>query len=278
MKNFSNLDSLRKNIFDQFQKEDYHIHIRRLNAARHKLMPNKSIPKIIESSVPDTKEYYSLKPVKGSIIMFMAKKGNSILNKLERAYDTGDLKTLQKLSTIVDKEVASRKVITVEKAVDQLIESPAIYDLNYGEKALAANVALINGLDYGSMAFAWNGGELDEKAFNIVELTQPHSSGDVEFLLVKTKPVLSKIEIETLKAVPKTQLGINIGTAAASPAACLVLVAIIVLVTNAGQCGNFHDALSKVSLPASTLERLGKTTSAAELLSLRREVFESYGM
>lgn len=273
-----NLDSLRKSIYDQFSKADYHVHVRRINADKHKRLPKTASVRIITSDVPDEREHYSLKPVKGSVMLLAAKKGDDMLGKLEQAYATGDVKTLKRLSAEVDKEVARRKVVSVETVVDKLIDSPAYYDLNYGTKNLLANVALVGDLPYGSMLMAWNGGKLKDEDFKLIEHAKPYERGDVEFLLVKTKPELSRIEIEALEAVPETQLGINIGASAASPGACLVLIIVFVLATHAGNCNTFHDKLAEVSLPATTIRKLGKITSAAELLNQRRTVFESFGM
>jgi len=273
-----NLDKLRKSIYEQFHKEDYHVHVRRINADRHRRLIHTCSPKIVTSEVPEDKEHYSLKPVKGSVMMFCAKKGSPLLTTLEKAYATGDKKALQRLSAEVNEDVSKRKVVSVETAVDKLIEAPAYFDLNYGTKTLATNVTLVNGLEYGSMLFPWNGGRLKNDDFILTEYALPYQRTEVDFLLVKTRPDLSRIEEEALEAVPESQLGINIGSTAASPAACLVLVLVIVVVTNLGNCNVFHDKLSEVSLPAATIKKLGKVTSAAELLSQRRLVFESFGM
>jgi hypothetical protein len=275
-----NLDNLRKEIFAQFQREDLHLHLRRINANKNARLTRSYPARVVRNNVRDDGggEHYSLRPVKGSVMMFSAKRGHPLLRALEQAYVNGDRAALQSLSRTVDADVSRRRVVSVNSVVDMLIEAPSYFDLNYGAKPLATNVGLVNGLEFGSMLFPWNGGKLQAEDFTIIEYTRPNARADFETLLVLTEPDLTQIEKEALEAVPEEMLGINIGSTAASPAACLVIIVIFILVTHAGACGDFHDRLSEVSLPADVIKQLGNLNSSVELLNRRRQMFESYGM
>ena len=56
------------------------------------------------------------------------------------------------------------------------------------------------------------------------------------------------------------------------------LVLIIAVATAIAGCASFRDKLATVSLPASRAKRLGSVASARELVSMRRQVFEQFGM
>lgn len=275
-----NLDALRREIYSQFQREDFHVHLRRINANKNARLTRAYPPRVVRNNVRDDGggEHYSLRPVKGSVMMFSAKRGHGILRQLEQAYTSGDRAALQSLSRIVDEDVSRRRVVPVSTAVDLLIEAPSYFDLLYDNKQLANNVGLVNGLEYGSMLFPWNGGRLNPEDFTIVEYTKPFAGPDFETLLVLTEPDLTQIEREALEAVPEDRLGLNIGSTAASPAACLVIILVFVAVTHMGGCVQFHDRLAEVSLPADVIKQLGNVNSAVELLNRRRQMFESYGM
>ena len=280
MKTKSYRDELRTSIYNEFNKEDFHVHLRDIIADKHKRVTHSCSPEIITSNVSPKKsgDYYSLMPVEGSIIVYCAKKGSPLLGRLKKAYAQGDEQALQEISKKVDAIVSKREVISVKEVVDQLKEAPAYFDLAYEHKTLVSHVGLVNGIEFGSMILPWNGGELKDQDFKLVTYLKDFESSDFEVLLVKCRPVLSKIEQEALLQVPETQLNLNIGTAAASPAACLVIVVIFAAATAIAGCASFRNRLSELVLPADRIKKLGSIGSAAEMLSQRRMVFEAHGM
>jgi hypothetical protein len=274
------LDELRKEIYSQFHREDFHVHLRRINANKNARLIRTYPARVVRNNVRDDgdTEHYSLRPVKGSVMMFSAKRGSELLRQVEQAYVSGDRAALQSLSRVVDADVNRRRVVPASTAVDLLIEAPSYFDLVYGKKLLANNIGLVNGIEFGSMLFPWNGGRLNAADFSIVEYTKPNARPDFETVLVLTEPDLTQIEREALEAVPEDMLGLNIGSTAVSPGWCLVIILVFVAATHLAACGEFHDKLAEVSLPPDVIKQLGGLNSSVELLNRRRQMFESYGM
>lgn len=273
-------DELRQSIFNEFNKEDLHIHLRDIIDDKHSRVTNVISPEIITSNIPYNPEdkHYSLMPVPGSIIVYAVKKCNTLFDDLKRAYTLGDSKALQKISKVIDNDVVKRKVISAENYVTELKKGSSYFDLAYDHKNLVANAGMVNGIEFGSFLLPWNGGKLNDESFKVIEYNKNFVSADYDILLVKCKPNLSKIEEEALRAVPANNLSLNIGSVAASPAACLALIAVFVLATHAGACNNFHDKIRELIYPVDQIKKIGEIASAADMLSQRRRVFESYGM
>src|SRR5262245_36015164 len=109
------LDELRSHIYRQFESPDLHVHIRRITQDKHTREVQKMRPRVVDSNprLLETSQYYSLRPVAGSVMMYCARKGSAFLQTLAQSYERGDQDQLRKLSDQVDKDVAQREVITV---------------------------------------------------------------------------------------------------------------------------------------------------------------------
>jgi hypothetical protein len=274
------LDERRRQIFAQFHRDDLHIHVRRINADKNARLTRSYPARVVRNNVRDdgTGEHYSMRPVKGSVLMFTAKRGHWLLPALERAYVSGDRAALQNLSRVIDEDVNRRNIVPVDAVVDMLIGAPAYFDLVYGEKLLTASVGLVNGLQFGSMLFPWNGGRLNTGDFTIVEYTKPSSAPDFETLLVLTEPDLTPVARAAVDAVPTDMLAINIGSTAVSPYICLVIVVAFAAATAIVGCASFQARLPGATLPDDVIKQLGNVNSAVELLNRRRQLFESFGI
>jgi len=107
------LDELRRQIFDQFQRPDFHLHLRRIIQDKNSRLTRSYTPRVVRSNVRDDGggEHYSLRPVKGSVMMFCAKQGHDLLDRLEQAYVMGDRAALERLSIEIDEDVNRRSVV-----------------------------------------------------------------------------------------------------------------------------------------------------------------------
>ena len=274
------LDERRREIYSQFHREDFHVHVRRINADKHTRRTHSYPARVVRNNVRDDGggEHYSMRPVKGSVMMLVGRRGHWLLPALEQAYVSGDRVALQSLSRVVDEDVIQRNIVPVNTAVDMFIAAPVYFDLTYGKKTLAANVALVNGLQFGSMLFPWNGGRLNLGDFTIIEYGRPSANPDFETVLVLTEPDLTPIAREAVNAVPDDMLGLNVGSTAASPFWCLAIVVGIAAATAIVGCKKFQATLPQASLPDDVIKQLGNVTSAVELLNRRRQLFEAFGM
>jgi hypothetical protein len=219
---------------------------------------------------------FLLSPVKGSVMMFWGQA--DVISRLEEAYARGDDDTLREMSDVATRQMASRPVGTLDEGVEAVLSSPLYFDLQYGNKELAGKLALPEGIEYGAIAFAYNGGTLEDKEFRLVQHHRDGENLEYRTLLVKVAPDLTDIERKALRLVPTDQSFLNIGEASFCPAATIALVAIVVaLVTHAGIEAEMRSRLDQISLSESQVERIGSLASARELVAVRREIFEEYG-
>jgi hypothetical protein len=210
-------------------------------------------------------------------MLFWARHGSGLIPALERAYATGDEVALRKLSKDFAKEFKRRPVVPVKEGVEKLLSSPMYFDLLYGSKQLISRLALPEGIDYGAVGFAFNGGALNDSDFKILEYRRPYERLRYDTLLVKVYPKLTAIEREALELVGPDLA--NIGHATICPMACVALAAVVIaLITCAGGCEAMEQQLEQISLTEDQLRQLGHRASASELLTVRRQVFEQHGI
>lgn len=273
------MHQLQQQIQRELNKEGFHDHLKRIRADEHKRLTRTGSPIVVTAESPKKKaKDYLLKPLKGSIVLFWVHKGSSLIATLEKAYATGDEKTLIQLSAQFTEQLEKRKIQPVRTAVEKLLAAPVYFDFLYGDKILASKMALVDGIEYGAMAFPYNGGKLNERDFKIIEFFKPFARAEYDTLVVITPPDLSAIEKVAVEAVPENQLGLNLGDSAICPGATVIVLIAIALVTCAnGGCTAIRDKLAEVSLSATQIRRLGNLASARELLAMRREIFEEFG-
>lgn len=199
---------------------------------------------------------------------------------LEQAYAKADLNALKSLSRKAAKQIDNHPVSSLKEGFESVISSPMHFEVQYGSKSLASNLVLPRGNEYGAIAFAYNGGNINMDDFKFIQYHK-HDSEQVDYrtLLIVVPPELSDIERRALDAIPIDQDFVNIGDATICPGATIALVAIVVaLVTQAGRWEEMASRLDKVRLSEDQLNRLGPLASARELVAVRREIFEQYGL
>jgi hypothetical protein len=264
----------------EFDRPGLGSHLARLRADAVRRATSERAPDSIITAAPfeGSQQEYLLSPVKGSIVLFWGRRDSDVIPQLEDAYARGDRRTLKKLSDDAAQLMARRPVGTIEEGVDAVLTSPMYFDLLYGSKELARSLVLPEGNDYGALAFAYNGGAIDEGAFRLVEHATGESDVEYRTLLVRVPPDLTDLEREALEAVPQDQSFTNIGEATMCPAATVAIVLVVVaLITKAGIWDDMTRRLDEVTLSDSQIDRLGPLATARELLALRREVFEEFG-
>ncbi|MBB3222289.1 hypothetical protein [Pseudoduganella umbonata] len=225
-----------------------------------------------------SKKSYWLKPIQGSVMLFWGRQCSDLIPALERAYATGDEAALERISAGFADQFERRPVVPLKEGFEKLFATTMYFDLVYGAKQLISRLALPDGIEYGAVGFAYNGGSLRNESFALLEYSKPFERQGYETLIVKVPPELSEIEREALALVPPESWESNIGHATMCPVACVGIAAIVIaLVTCAGGCAELERQLGKISLTADQLRQLGPLSSASELLAVRREVFEQYG-
>lgn len=214
-------------------------------------------------------------PLPGTVVLYTAKKGSRLLRNLESALANHSVSRLNQIGTELRDIVEKREVISIREVVDKLIDSPVYFEFRYGGKTLAQNVGLVNGLEFGSLTFAYNGGQLRDEDFQVVEYYRPGAREELDHLVVKNPPRLTDLEREVLRAVPEDMAELNIAIDGKCRGWTFVVALVYVVLTAAGQvCFAARDRLSQVRLSPEQVQRLGSLGSARELLNMRRQILE----
>lgn len=272
------LSQRREDIREAFDAPGLGTQLSRLQEDAHERVARQGCLRVLTWD-PDDPKADELWPVRGSVALFFADRGNETILELETAYATSDLKTLSRLGKQLQEANLQREPTSVEYAVDELVEASCYVDLSYDGKLLAPFVAPVGDVEVGNLNFAYSGGELDPEKLRYVERLRPDTTEGLEAFLVVRPPKLSDIEREVLRKVPPGHSQIHIGSAASCPAATVVVVLVITAVTAAGKaCADFRDRLGEVTITPSDLDRLGAIGTASEMLAQRRAVFADFGI
>lgn len=282
------MNQFRTQIEAELNKEGVNETLEQLRDEMSSREVRRSYPGIVtwEPQTDDPKSF-GLQPPEGSMVLWWGTKRSGIIRELEYAYSAHDIELLNILAERLVEEHQDRPVVSVEEAVEMLRQSAVWFDLRYGGKTLAQNLWLTD-TKAGTMMFPYNGGRLQDNEFHIVEYLEPSRYRQVspyDILLVKSPPKLTELEKAALAAVPADILEMNIsnaGTVFATPGALATVVAFAAI--NTCICTlivggrTFADRLSQVSLSDSQIRRLGSVASARELLTMRAQIFEEFGI
>jgi hypothetical protein len=248
----------------------------RLHTDEHTRLARKYSPMVMTLEFGEGEQVNPVAPPPGTVVLFTAKKGSHLLRNLESAFAQRSLGRLNQLGTEIQALVQRREVVSIRTAVDKLIDAPVYFEFRYGGKTLAQNVGLVDGIDFGSLTFAYNGGQLHDEDFQVVEYYRPGARQELDHLVVKNPPRLTDLEREVLSAVPESMLELNIAINGKCRGWTFAAALVYVVLTIAGQvCLAARDRLAEVSLSPEQVQRLGRLGSARELLDMRRRILEN---
>lgn len=250
-------------------------------------------------------EKYPFRPLEGTVMLFWASTGTELIQDLETAIVTRDLGQLDELGQQILEHDAVQNYETpsVDEAVEKGLSAPALFDFSVGSRELYENVFLAD-VPIGSLAFPYTGGEIDPDAFSILEypciwpdecpppcpgpfpcpwpddIDWPDGplppDGPYDYLVVVTPPDMSEIEKRAMETIPP-----DVGEANILPGremiVCLVVAAVVYTVTTSSAPG-IHDELGEVTLPDRMMNELGARPAVGQLLDMRREVLEEFGI
>jgi hypothetical protein len=208
----------------------------------------------------------------GSVTIFFARRGSAFLKQARSAFRAGKGKALEQLTEQVWDDLGARRPFTVAQAAEAVAASGVSAELRYGGKQLANGLVLPEGIEWGAVPLAYNGGELDLEAFRLIEHHLPDSKERLEALVVVRPPQLTELERKAVSSVPADMLEMNL-TTMLSPGFCVALVLVITVLTAMGKaCG---PGRKFPHLTDEQVRELGPQASARELLALRREAFQT---
>src|SRR5947209_4413079 len=178
-------------------------------------LPRKSTPKVVLHNPAESLEAELTPP--GSITIFMAPADSPFLEDVTTAFSTADRGRQEALQKIVTESAASRSTISLIESMKELTADRTYADLNYGSKALARNLGLPNRIPFGTLTLPYNGGDLDDRKFELVEYTREGIKERLGAVIIRRPPVLTAAEREALDKVPADLLEINIGSSPLMP-------------------------------------------------------------
>jgi hypothetical protein len=268
---------IRERIWEEFNRPGVAEEVFRVQADKHRRLVEFRKPEVVEANMAPGEMY---PPFPGTVLILSAARGRTILAELKEAYQSGDVARLKELGRDIKNEVEVRTVISARECADQLIDMPVYYDVRYAGKTLAPHLGLVNGISLGSIACPWNGGELQDDQFCIVDYRKEPSNGnyEVDHLVVKRRPVLNDLERQALACIPASESEMHISDIVACPGYCLAIIVIYAIVTVLGpSCFPNGKALGTIEgLAKEKIDSIGPHATARELLALRRQVFEDF--
>ncbi len=170
------------------------------------------------------------------------------------------------------KSYEKREIRPLKDGVKALVKSDVFGELSYNSKILASNIFIPDDMEVAIVPFPYNGGNINEKEFQLAEFYKDKKT-ELDAIIIKSTPKLSKHEKEALKLIPSDMTDINIGKAALCYAITAVGVVWTVLAATSFCPGMQNDF--NVSLSEKMIDKLGPIASAKELLRLRREYIEA---
>ena len=204
--------------------------------------------------------------------LFIARPGTRAMDELRAALAKGQ-DAVAKLLGKYQKAASDRQQVSIDEAQKMMAASDAFASVVYGGREIAANLFLPKGVDLAAIVFPYAGGALASGGFTLREHVRDGSKGAIEALIVRSDPRLTLAEKAALRAVPRDQLGLNVGVAMAcettgyAVAALLVAAALLVIALMTAGCVASVDA----HLDERRIKEIGDRASVRELLALRRD-------
>ncbi len=268
----------------EFNREGVHDALAKVPGAlaRRRVMTHESA--VVQWDDVGEAEPFALMPVPGSVMVWFGRREGGVISRLEMAYANGDIESLRQIGERLADEHGGRGPVSVEAAVDQLIESESVADLRYHGEVIAQNLFLDGKGSAGVIMLPYNGVRLDPERFEVRERVVG-ACEMYDVLVVCAPPRLSRVEEAALRLVPPTATGLSIGnggTVMATPGALVVVAAFAAvntcICTVVAGSKTFLDRINEIRLTDDRIRELGSIMSAAELLAARTEVFQEYGV
>ena len=148
----------------------------------------------------------------GSVVVYVVSKGNANLARLAEAVKKGDLAGVDKVHDRVAASIRRRiegGKMGEPKEIDAV---PSYSELRYGAKTIGRAIFLPTPSSVEARVFAYNGGKLNPKKFQLVQFAKPGREVELETLVVIRPPVLTALEKKILAQVPAAESEANIST------------------------------------------------------------------
>jgi len=136
----------------------------------------------------------------GSVVAYVARRGNPVLRSIVAAARKGDMQTIAKVHTDAGRRIAQR--LTARAAKPRALATiPVLGELRYRSKTIARAIILDTPSGVAIRMFPYNGGKLYDADFRLAQFKRGAGAGDLEVVLLKRGPALSALEQRVLAQV-----------------------------------------------------------------------------
>lgn len=259
----------------------------RLEADRRSRLPERTSPVVLEwdkDREREPSEHEPLSPPPGSLTLIWAREGSALIDRLQfvfTAHDSGEQEAVRQLAEEI---FNSRRLMSLDEAIDGVTGAPTYFELRYGAKTLAEFISEPADDGIGSLIMPYNGGPIDIRDFSLMHYKTGAEVRPSRVFLVVRRPRLTTLESRVLLEVPAemSELHIAISPVGFVPtlvagAVALVLTAGVLTLTTLC-CEPFHSRLNDVTLNPGVLRTQGPVGSAVDLLNTRIAIFAEFGV
>lgn len=222
----------------------------------------------------------------GSITVFVSKKSSRMMSALREALDGSTDQIVPLYWRMQHQWNAVEPPKTAEEAIQGMIEAPVYADLLYGGATLFQGLILPQGVDMTLLILAYNGGRLAPEGFTLAEHYKEDSNIELEALIIRTDPPLTKAERAALQNVSEDQAINNVSTniwcdttywavAAAVVAVGLIVAGVTPATPIAFVAASPYGSNLEQHIAERTIQRLGPAASARALLQARYQVLSN---
>ncbi|MCF2528803.1 hypothetical protein [Yinghuangia soli] len=152
-------------------------------------------------------------PPPGSIVVYVGDPAAPAWCRLRDAVGSGDW------AAVRDADIGDFVApwSTEEEAVEQLVKTPAYFEIRCAGRTLYRHGAIPTGAPWGTVLFPYTGGEIAPGDFEIVEYRRssegPASASlEVEYLILRRAPQLSALEQQLLGSIDPSMREIHVGS------------------------------------------------------------------
>ena len=228
---------------------------------------------------PDLKKSKMLLTQQGTATLFIAKKGEPLLDEMYKYLKEGN-GTEQIIIEKFMKQFSGIKEIALEDAVLLQKKQNLLASVRYGGKTLLEGFFIPDKIKVVGASFPYNGGRISEEDFKLIQhYKKENLKEELQGFIVLHEPNLTKAEADILKQLPANQFELNIGTNPLGYATGLIAIAVAVSLATGICCPqrnedfvipNYAFDPYDIHLPDAVLKQISVSAAASEILKIRR--------
>ena len=214
----------------------------------------------------------------GSIAVYVAKKGNLLLNEVREAARDSKGGRDRKLARRVQRQIGQRQQVSVAEAARRAIAQPVLADLSFAGQITCKHLFIEDDEQVGATMLPYAGGDLPADAFQFTEYYYADEDESLECVLIKNPPYLSSAEKAAIKLVPPDLVRVFVASGDIVANTVLWLTAAVALeVVFVWATFTMVKALDDKSMehinPAA-IDSLGPVGTARALVRMRRDLLK----